>query len=251
MKLNEKINKWTLIEFRQEKINNGKSALFRCDCGEEKIHKISSVKLQQTKQCYKCTGRRSNEKNNYHGDSLKKSQYYYLYKCWKNMSSRCFQEKDNHYYRYGGRGITVDKSWYDYLIFKEWALNNGWELGLSIDRIDVDGNYEPSNCRWIALEENVKYSTEYHYEYKSGLFSKESKEKSKQSNRTNNGIKVKVFNDVEEFICNSIGEAADILSVALNRNRVSVYSQCKQALKGKCLTVGGYYLEKNVHTGGL
>ena len=58
--------------------------------------------------------------------------------------------------RYGGRGITICKEWMDVKNFSEWAYKNGWKQGLSIDRIDNDGNYCPENCRWVSISENSR-----------------------------------------------------------------------------------------------
>ena len=66
------------------------------------------------------------------------------------MKQRCFNPKDRNYHNYGGRGITVCDEWLDYLTFKKWCDENGYEQGLSIDRINNDGNYEPGNCRWVT-----------------------------------------------------------------------------------------------------
>jgi len=72
------------------------------------------------------------------------------------MKRRCCDPNRNQYERYGGRGIIVCDAWLDYKTFEKWALENGWQKGLTIDRIDNDGNYEPDNCQFITRSENSK-----------------------------------------------------------------------------------------------
>ena len=78
-----------------------------------------------------------------------------VYKVWKKMKSRCYNPNHIRYCDWGGRGIRVGKEWkHNAGAFCKWALSNGWETGLTIDRIENDGNYEPSNCRFITRSEN-------------------------------------------------------------------------------------------------
>lgn len=65
------------------------------------------------------------------------------------MKRRCLSVDDPSYFNYGGRGISVCDDWLNFKAFHKWAYENGFEEGLTLERIDVDGNYEPSNCKWI------------------------------------------------------------------------------------------------------
>ena len=79
-----------------------------------------------------------------------------LYNAWKNMRRRCDNPNTKWYKNYGGRGIKVCEEWNaDPLEFIHWALSNGWEQGLTLDRIDNNGNYEPNNCQWISRQDQL------------------------------------------------------------------------------------------------
>lgn len=94
-----------------------------------------------------------------------------IYRIWGGMIERCKNPNNKDYKNYGGRGVSVCKEWRDFVGFEEWAMKNGYSESLTIDRINVNGNYEPSNCRWITNAEQqknrrntilVKYNGEEH-----------------------------------------------------------------------------------------
>ena len=77
-----------------------------------------------------------------------------LYTIWSGMKSRCYNKKDSHYPRWGGRGIRICSEWLlDFDNFRQWSLHNGYADNLTIDRINNDGNYCPTNCRWVTIAE--------------------------------------------------------------------------------------------------
>lgn len=78
-----------------------------------------------------------------------------LYRIWNNMKQRCYNEKNISYKYYGGKGIEICSEWLrSFKSFYDWAMENGYEENLSIDRIDSNSGYFPRNCRWVTLEEN-------------------------------------------------------------------------------------------------
>ena len=79
-----------------------------------------------------------------------------LYNVWRCMKQRCSYKNATGFQYYGGKGIRVCSEWKnDYTVFKRWALDTGYKPGLTVDRIDNDGNYEPSNCQWLTKSENA------------------------------------------------------------------------------------------------
>lgn len=85
-----------------------------------------------------------------HGESKS-----HLYIVWASMKRRCYNPNSKDYKNYGGRGIILCPEWKEnFTLFRDWAIKNGYKQGLQIDRKDTNGNYEPSNCRWVTQIEN-------------------------------------------------------------------------------------------------
>lgn len=96
----------------------------------------------------------------------------HLYHVWHSMKTRCYNKNHKAYYRYGGRGIIVCDEWKNsFKAFQKWAQQSGYKIELSIDRINNDGNYEPSNCRWATQEEQMNnMSRNKLFEYKGQIY---------------------------------------------------------------------------------
>lgn len=131
----------------------------KCECGADVRARKDSVLSGAIVSC----GCNRREKAHYSGikhaqtcitHNMSKTR---LYGIWRSMKSRCYVKTSGGFEYYGGRGITVCNEWKnDFIAFKDWAINNGYSNNLSIDRINVNGNYEPSNCRWITMAEQQK-----------------------------------------------------------------------------------------------
>ena len=131
--------------------------LCKCDCGKEHIVIKSSLLNGLTRSC----GCYNNEVR---AEKFRQRAKHYmtdtrLHKMWEKMKGRCYCKTDPRYKDYGGRGIRVYDEWKsDFKTFYDWAMNNGYDETApygkcTLDRINVNGNYEPSNCRWVTLKE--------------------------------------------------------------------------------------------------
>lgn len=124
-----------------------------CDCGEAVFTQIS----HGSRSCKKCAYEINAQSRIIHGDSNNKQGICArLYRIWTGMKTRCYNPKNHSFKEYGLRGITVCDDWNFYLNFRDWSLDHGYSEHLELDRIDVNGNYEPSNCRWVSHAEQMK-----------------------------------------------------------------------------------------------
>ena len=129
-----------------------RQAMFRCVCGEKFIAQVYKVKTFETQSCGCLHKKATSLANSKHGLTDHK-----LYKVWKSMRARCNNPKVNQYEDYGGNGVKVCEEWKnDFMPFYKWAIENGWEEGLQLDK-DIKGTgklYSPENCCFVTPKQN-------------------------------------------------------------------------------------------------
>ena len=154
----KKFGRITVLKFHHQNKNKKSCFLCKCDCG--KIFVVIGASLVSGNTCscgcfkQEDTKRRAT-KHNLYGCNL--------YWRWSNMIQRTTNPKDKFYKDYGGRGIIVCENWRkNFKEFYDWSKNNGYKRGLTLDRIDVDGNYCPENCRWTTQKQQARNKRNNH-----------------------------------------------------------------------------------------
>jgi hypothetical protein len=138
--INKKFGKWEVIKEIYIKKQHCKHYQCKCECGTITIIPGTTLRLSKSKQCRKCS---------FYKHGMSKTN---IYRIWGGIISRCYNSKVKIYKYYGGRGIKVCPRW---LKFENFYSDMGNRPdNLQLDRIDNNGNYEPSNCRWVTAKEN-------------------------------------------------------------------------------------------------
>lgn len=164
LKIGDRIGRLTVIGFDEDLIEkDGRSlemARVKCDCGNEKSVRVKSLTSSNPTQSCGCLRiDKIHEKRTIHGESggLVVGKRTQLYRCWSNIKSRCYNPKVRSYANYGAKGIKMCDEWLnDFIAFADWSRENGFEEGLSINRIDPKKDYCPENCEWITFSENSR-----------------------------------------------------------------------------------------------
>jgi hypothetical protein len=151
-KIGVRFGRLTIIGFDwlQESKRRRRAAICKCDCGSEVRTDLAKLRQKRPRSCVACS-RKAQIAWTRHGDSRIGARAA-EYKCWGHMLQRCDNPKDKRFTDYGGRGITVCERW---RLYENFFADMGRKPSPkhSIDRIEVNGNYEPSNCRWATAKE--------------------------------------------------------------------------------------------------
>lgn len=137
----QKFGRLTVIE--RDTTSKTTKWICKCDCGNTKSVAAGHLKSGSTTSCGCYQKEKASISNKKHGHTRTS-----LHNRWKAIKQRCLNPNNPRYSDYGKRGITLCEEWYSYENFEKWSLENGYEEGLSLDRIDNEKGYEPSNCRW-------------------------------------------------------------------------------------------------------
>lgn len=147
----KKINNLTIVKFldREKSI---RYVFCRCDCGKDKKLKLSEILFGSVKSCGCLVKTTLIKRNTSHGLTA-----HPLYHVWTGIKERCYNPSALSYKNYGGRGILMCAKWLnDFKCFYDWAIKNGWEQGLEIDRTDNNQIYCPDNCRFVTRKDNAR-----------------------------------------------------------------------------------------------
>ncbi len=146
----QRFGKWTVIKCTGRDKHRQVTWLCRCGCGKEAVVSGGSLRSSHSRGCRSCA------KTTHGGTGTG------LHSVWNGLRRRCHDKNCHNYKNYGGRGIMVCPEWNAFGAFRDWALANGYKPSLQIDRINNDGNYDPSNCRFATSKQQNRNRRDNH-----------------------------------------------------------------------------------------
>lgn len=147
-----------LLEFKSgrltfvscEKVDKRKIYTVKCECGNVKTMRDYEFRKQIVKSCGCLLKEKAKIQCSINSKKHNLTETH-IHKVWSNAKDRCYRKKNNRYDHYGAKGIKMCDEWKeDFQKFYQWAINNGYVVGLSLERKDLNGDYEPNNCIWIS-----------------------------------------------------------------------------------------------------
>lgn len=157
--IGDKFARLTILSFEDRNRQYDSLWKVRCDCGNEFIVRGGVLKNGHTQSCGCLQREQTSKSRTTHGLSRnpltgKRDK---LYRVFAGMKERCYNPHHDMFRYYGGSGVSICEAWLnDYSAFHQWAITNGYKEGLTIERVNTFGNYEPSNCKWIPMSEQSK-----------------------------------------------------------------------------------------------
>lgn len=221
--IGKRYGKLTVIDVKDKCVRKFKC---RCDCGNIYFAVPCDLENGSVKSCG-CLKTEISD-NAISGDRL--------YHVWQDMKRRCYSHNDRNYHNYGGRGISICDDWKDdYIAFKSWAYSNGYDENApfgecTIDRIDVNGNYEPDNCRWITNVEQQKNKRPSSEWKKRNIINKK-----RTSFVIFNGERISKFD-----LCKKFGISVETFNYRVGKKGMSI----EEALKTPKMTIGRPKIKK-------
>jgi hypothetical protein len=169
-----------------------------------------------------------------------------LHGVWEGIKQRCYNPNHVSYCNYGRKGVILCEDWLNFKNFYDWSVENGWGIGLSINRKDSNNNYSPENCEWISLSENISEMANRHKHKNTGAYNKDVLNKIKEINRLNLGVKFRMFKGSEDIEFGCLLQSAEYIckELDLKTDPKQIKKNISACLNGRRKSCHGYHFER-------
>jgi len=152
--IGEKFGRLTVLGISEERASGHIVLKCMCDCGN--VTHVHASHIGKSSRSCGCLGRETTILRNTRHEESRRGNQSRLYRAWAGMLKRCKNTNDKSFKDYGMRGISVCHEWESFECFREWAIKSGYVDGLSIERVDVNADYNPQNCTWIPIKRQAR-----------------------------------------------------------------------------------------------